>query len=456
MMLLSRSELLRSLPLYLLIFFTTIVFLTGGASRADVISLVFLRPFAAVVAAIALCWLSWRALFEHRMLFLLFGAFAFLIALHLVPLPPSLWQALPGRDLVVEIDHTAGIVGAWRPLTLDRAASWNALYSLLVPFAALLLAVQLSSRNSIKLMYLLVAVGCASSLLGLLQISGPSDSPLYLYAITNEGAAVGLFANRNHTAVFLACLFPILGHLASIAAPTSGRQRFTSIAAIAIGMFLLAMILLSGSRGGALAAVLGIGFSLAIFQTGGRQRQTVHNGRRRALVGLGLVIAVVSLFTFFARSNALDRLFGGNQWADLRFRVWGSIAELGWSYFPAGSGIGSFVPVYQVVEPHEVLRPDYLNHAHNDWLEIFLTGGLPALFLIAAAMLFALWHARRAWFPRDVDPVAAAQARVGSVILLTLAFASIADYPLRTPSIAAFAVMAAVWLNRSSTVRAAT
>lgn len=447
---LSRSRLLSSLPLLLLIAFMVVVFVTGGSSRTDVLSLVFLRPFAALVCAVALASLPSDRLREYRLLFLLFGSLALLIALHLVPLPPSLWRSLPGRELLAEIDRTVGIVDAWRPLTLEPAATWDALFGLLVPFAALLLAVQLTVRDGIRLMYLLVALGCASSLLGLFQLAGPPDGPLYLYAVTNDGAAVGLFANRNHTAVFLACLFPILAYLVSIATPNPNRARFTRIAAVATGVFLFAMILLSGSRAGTLASVLGIALAFAIFHARSPRPKGYHQWLdRRVLAGLGAIGGVALLFAFFARANALNRLFADDQLNDLRFRVWGAIAELGWSYFPAGSGIGSFVPVYQVVEAHDVLRPDYLNHAHNDWLELFLTGGLPAMSLIAVAILFSLRHARRAWFGRDANTAMAAQARVGSVILLIFALASIADYPLRTPSLAAFAVLAAVWLHRS-------
>ena len=39
---------------------------------------------------------------------------------------------------------------------------------------------------------------------------------LHLFRITSENSAVGLFANRNHQAVLMACALPILAALASI------------------------------------------------------------------------------------------------------------------------------------------------------------------------------------------------------------------------------------------------
>src|SRR3546814_18783044 len=61
--------------------------------------------------------------------------------------------------------------------------------------------------------------------LGLAQVIGPRDGPLYLYEITNNGSAVGLFANRNHQAALLACLFPMLAVYASIDHPSAERMR---------------------------------------------------------------------------------------------------------------------------------------------------------------------------------------------------------------------------------------
>ena len=48
----------------------------------------------------------------------LMAAILILPLLQLVPLPPSVWQALPGRELPAQIDASLGL-NIWRPLTLD-------------------------------------------------------------------------------------------------------------------------------------------------------------------------------------------------------------------------------------------------------------------------------------------------------------------------------------------------
>ena len=98
-------------------------------------------------------------------------------------------------------------------------------------------------------------------------------------------------------------------------------------------------------------------------------------------------------------------------------------------------------------EPRSILDTTYVNHAHNDFLEVLLTAGLPALVLLAAALVLWLVATRRAFSrsaPRSNDMV---YARLGAVLVVLLALASVSDYPLRVPSLACFFVIAAVWLT---------
>ena len=101
-------------------------------------------------------------------------------------------------------------------------------------------------------------------------------------------------------------------------------------------------------------------------------------------------------------------------------------------YFPTGSGFGSFVPIYQTREMPETLVPEYVNHAHNDWLELLLEGGLPAVVLLG---LFLVWlgiGGLRAWRGNLFAQ------RTGFVVVALLIAHSVVDYPLRTPALMVF------------------
>ena len=67
---------------------------------------------------------------------------------------------------------------------------------------------------------------------------------------------------------------------------------------------------------------------------------------------------------------------------DDRLNYW---HDIGWAlkhYGLAGTGFGTFVPIYQSAESLESVVPQYINHAHNDYLELLLEGGAPAACLL--------------------------------------------------------------------------
>lgn len=92
-----------------------------------------------------------------------------------------------------------------------------------------------------------------------------------------------------------------------------------------------------------------------------------------------------------------------------------------------------------------MLQRTYFNHAHNDYLEVAMTGGLVGIGLILAAA--ALYGAGLIAMTRNPDKGRAGMfGRAGAVILVVLAAASVVDYPLRVPSLSALAVIAALWM----------
>jgi len=120
-----------------------------------------------------------------------------------------------------------------------------------------------------------------------------------------------------------------------------------------------------------------------------------------------------------------------------------------------GSGLGTFRDVYALYEDHERLDPAaVVNHAHNDYLELFLETGVPGLLLIAA---FLLWWARTAvsrWRDNLADPYVKA-AVIASAALLAH---SLVDFPLRTAALSAkFAAAVAMMAggNRPAPARSA-
>ncbi|KRB82870.1 O-antigen polymerase [Sphingomonas sp. Root710] len=420
-------------------------FALGGGSRPDIESLIILRPLAALALGYAIWGMTAEPLRAHRFLLIMAAAMIGLVAIHLIPMPPLLWTGLPGRGLVVAIDAAAGLHGLWRPISLVPSGTWNALFAMLPPVACLLLMIRLNRREQEATLMLLILLGMASALLGLAQISGGPASPLYFYAFASKGVD-GLFANRNHHAAFLATMFPMLAAYASASRRDRLDARLRAGLALAIGLFLVPLILVAGSRAGIMALAVGL-LSIPFLY----RLPAPASGRRlpRRLLWGGVVVAMIAIVlvtVVMGRALAFDRLVRGAETEEVRFKAWGPILRMAAEYFPIGSGIGSFREIYRVHEPRALLDLTAFGHAHNDPLELLVTGGLPAVLLLVAAIAAYGVASRRWWRARKAIRVDADLAGAGLWSLLILGLASVGDYPLRTPALACLFCVSVVWM----------
>jgi O-antigen ligase len=448
----SKTQSRPSFHFWLLSGFLLLVFLTGGSARIDVQSLIILHPAAMLACACALITLRRSHFSGRKWVAIGFAAICLLPVLHIIPLPSAIWQNLPGREMQVEIDTVMKMGDVWRPISLTPDNTLHALASLSVPLAVFLLGVQLNRDDLFRLLPVLIALGAISGLFGLFQLAGSAKGPLYLYRITNEGAAVGLFANRNHAATLLACLFPLLACFASTGLTAPNKPHMRAILAMAIAIILVPLILVTGSRSGLVVAVIGIAAAPFLYAkpTAGRP---VRTGKSRfqfkpvpILAGLAL-ICLVFLSVVFSRATAFTRLFNESDFEAGRAEFWAASANIAAKYFPLGSGAGSFVEAYQIDEPSNLLYASYLNHAHNDYLEIVMTMGLAGIMLILAAVIGFAIVGWRVWSSANRASRAIRIAKTASIGLLIIALASFTDYPVRTPNMMAVVVLFVLWLT---------
>lgn len=424
-----------------------LVFLTGGGARSDIASLVVLRPAAAIFLGAGLWGLTRSNVRRHRFVYGMAAAVVGLVLLHLIPLPPAIWGLLPGRGLVAQIDAAAGLGAVWRPISLVPSATWNALFALIPPLAALVLASQLDGQGRWRIAFLFIGIGLSSAILAVLQLGGDPEGPLYLYRVTNQ--AVGLLANRNHQAIFLASLFPLLAVFASAARSSAIDARLRTAVALAIGAVLLPLLLVTGSRNGMAMMVIGLVSVPFLYTMPGGGSARDGGGRRhvlRAIVAL-VVLALVVLTVLLGRAAAIDRLVETSAMEDVRFQAWGSMLSTAMTYFPMGGGLGAFADLFKINEPSELLASTMFFHAHNDWLEVLITGGLPALLLVGVAAVAFVRMAVRWWRSRGARDEDMLLGGAGLWMVLIFAAASIGDYPLRVPSLACFFCVIVLWIS---------
>ena len=367
------------------------------------------------------------------------GAFAIPV-IQLIPLSPTLWTALPGQTPRLEALRLAGLAPGWRPISLAPGDTWGALLALTPPAAMFLGGISLD-RRAREWMALVWIGGAAVGLaLGVAQLASPGGGWAYPYQVTNNGSLVGWFANRNHEAGALLATLPFVAELARSAARTGSVWR-----AWAMGLFGLVAFAALGvirSRAGAILAVpVLVGCAFLAWRGGGLAN------RRGALAAAAAVLAV-GLVAWFGASPVLDR-FTAPAGAEFRLEAWPIVAKAAGDTLPFGAGLGAFDLVFRAVEPLRLVAANFFNHAHNDYLELWLeTGWLGVAALIAFAVWFAT-AAARAWTRGG------GLARAASLSVLVLMAQSLVDYPLRTEALAVWFAFCCGVLAAPGTMRAA-
>lgn len=445
----SRHKLFSaSYNFWLLAMYLGFVFLMGGSGRLDIQSLAVLRPVSILFCGIALFNLTQTHLKSYKFILIFMLLVLLVPILHILPMPPGWTNSLPERDLVSMVGQLDGGAPTWRPLSLFPNASLDSLSSLVVPLVVLLFGIQIEKHELMKLLPLIILFGLISTLLAFLQIIGDPQSSLYLYRITNNGSAVGLFANRNHHALFLAMLLPMVGVFAASSRRLTQAGHLKNGLLVAVTIILIPLLLVTGSRAGLLAGMLGLIFMVIIYRSADSHQTRNISAKKnqfRNFAGALVIASLVGITLLMARADSIYRLIGSESSESLRFKMWGPIANAAGRQFPFGSGIGTFSTHYQINEPTGLLIPFYPNQAHNDPLDIYLTTGAlgVALMLIAAlgwaaASVYVFRHRHRS--NREM-----AFGKLGVICAGLIFGCSLVDYPLRTPIIGALLVICALW-----------
>jgi exopolysaccharide production protein ExoQ len=358
--------------------------------------------------------------------------FIALPALQLIPLPPMLWQALPGRELQQEALALIDLDQTWRPISLAPQRTLASLLSLMPPLAMLVMTVTLDQPSRFRLVMVALVAGVASLVLGALQVTGGETSWSHLYDETRP-VVTGFQANRNSTADFL--LVAMLG-VPMLVRSLVDRHRLPGNRLLVLGLtagglatFALG-VALTGSRSGIMLLPIPLVASLWLL------RSWLPVERRYALTGLAVLGTMGVLALLLARNSpvlvaVLQRFDFSNE---LRPQIWRDALYVAQAHFPVGVGMGNFTPALVTSEQLAAVRPFLPNRAHNDYLELVVEAGAAGIAAFSAASWLVLREGWRAWH----DP---ARGGAGLVVFATcgltvLALHSVVDYPLRSMSMA--------------------
>jgi O-antigen ligase len=417
----------------------------GGFLSDTILELIAIPAFLASVSSIiALPRSSSKRRAEWALMLCL--AIAALPLVQLVPLPPWLWTELPNREQLVAVFGLLGQELPWLPISVSPNATWVSVLSLLPPFAIFLGVIQLSYRERRVMSLIFIAVGIIAAFVGLAQVAQGQDSPLRFFAVTNESEAVGFFANRNHFAALLYSLLLFGAAWATNVAFTVGswsdRKSFeTSTIAMLTACFLGLIILIvtesiTRSRAGLALTIVAVAGALALPLADRRRSSGGVTPVRLILASASVAIVLAVQFALY---RILDR-FADDPLADSRVTFARNTIAAAKAYMPFGSGVGTFVSVYPTFElPQDAISNAFVNHAHDDLLEVWLEGGAISLCLIAAFAAWFLLRAARIWWraPEDIRAIDLLLARAATIVVPLLIAHSAVDYPLRTGAIMA-------------------
>ncbi|WP_039390914.1 O-antigen ligase family protein [Novosphingobium sp. MBES04] len=366
-------------------------------------------------------------------------------ALQLVPLPPAIWQALPGRDPAQQTFELLGSGDVWQPISLWPMRTLLALLGLIVPFTALVLASDLQGTRRLWPFGAIVLMGGVNCLLGAIQLAtGNVQGNLYGGRV-DPNQVYGTFANHNTAGIFLVfalvALLPFLDGLGKWRWARSGIWLYGLVA-----IFALACVLTqSRSAVGVMAFAV---VALAIWIVRRRGGGSLRVGRSALIIGGGVILAGSLIAAGVAsthRGSAVVQRYLAWESGDARATLWPEAYDSAKRFMPVGAGVGAFSAVFDLEESLETLDHGKAGRAHNELLEVAIESGLVGMLLLAAWGIVLVVGGVRCGF------LGSSGTRFGAALILTCAsLQSLVDYPLRSQAgLGVAGVMVALLLTGS-------
>lgn len=299
---------------------------------------------------------------------------------------------------------------------------------------------------------------------GLLVQSTGSNTILWFDKWAYQGFLTSTFVNKNSYAAYaglglLCCLAQLYMHIQKVkikdkilAKRTKALALFSSLtlkdmAAFIPTIFVLAALALTGSRGGVLSSVVGIGVAVLSFAIYKRIKPKNWLWLATALGGFFI------LFVSLGGEALLHRLDDTkvNDDASLRLTAYElsttAIADNPW----LGHGLGNFEEAFRIYRDDRLTL--WYHHAHNDYLEMMIDLGVPMALLLFSVIGILVSCCVTGFMTRKKAGIYPAIATGATALIATHA---LMDFSMHIPAIAAtYAALlgmgvAQSWSSRSS------
>ncbi len=252
-----------------------------------------------------------------------------------------------------------------------------------------------SNKDVVRLIIIIMFVGIAESLYGMLEFFSGHRYILNLDMKTMVSSATGTFINRNYFAGYLLMVIPLsVGYFFS--REIFQRSRFMGwrhwlssldgkTLLIAFGIIVMILgLLFSASRMGIVSLLLS--FSLMSFLFRKPQKGQRFSKTTVLIFGLALLWAV-----WIGLDAVISRFFTLSESFEERWMIWVNTFQIFKDYPLLGSGLGTFIHIFPMYRSFHI--QGLVTHAENDFLQLVSEVGLIGMGLLLFVFVFLFFRA---------------------------------------------------------------
>ena len=376
----------------------------------------------------------------------------------LIPLPESV-SSLLGRQVEIQQQIT-GSDATSMSISVDHDGTWHHLRLLTIALAALLLGSRyFRSKQEITILLTTMAVnGCAISFFGIIHkfTTDPSNPLMFwFYKVPLGGTHFGPFVNRNNACGYLLiCMAAAVGLLPILLAQTerTGRRTIANkdlsiwrqilvqmtefiadlnakkIAVLVAIVLIGTGIIVSLSRGGAIAMLFGGMFSLIAYGIAREPKNSMF-------VFIPILLLAGLLIGFWTVGDQLiDRIEQVNTVdidSDLRIKHWKATWPATKEFGILGSGLGTYRGVHRSYSQIPEIVVFY--YAENQYFQGLVEAGWPGLTIYLSAWLLA-YSSAYLLLRRGQSPTSIGVGLMGVFLISSQAVASFFDFGFYIPA----------------------
>lgn len=407
----------------------------------------YFQALAELLILAAALWAFWRGEIPERnpRLYILPGLLLLVPVLQLIPLPlawllrcsPELGRALadlPRYGIASPAWHSL----SYNPYNTETQLLW--LFTLIMAFLVMRRAAQRDPQGIRFFVAGLLALAAAVTLYGLYEWRNPDPYILWLPRRFYRGDVAGTYVNHNHYAGMIELILPLglawaldrLPELPAAAGPWPRRLRERlrqgvealpgRLPLLAVCGLLIAGDVASHSRGGQISLAMAV--VLLLLVRFARTPRRLLTALAVLLMTAGIFVKAVGVDEDQARFDRMQTVAGFDSGG--RIQNWKATLPLVPKHWLLGTGLGTWEDA--------TLRDQVtglFDHAHNDYLEFALTGGVGFVALLfGAGIVSAVKGLRKGTQSRQQSWLALGIGTALCAILLH----SLVDFNLQIPA----------------------